>query len=82
MHILRNTGKRIIFHVYNVLFVETSFSKDNKIVDFIILYTKQYIYLCLKQKKFPIFYERIHFLKFEYKIEKKCIIPKATAFNF
>ena len=81
MHILRNTGKRIIFHVHNVLFVETSFSKDNKIVDLIILYTKQYIYLCLKQKKFPIFYERIHFLKFEYKIEKKCIIPKATAFN-
>ena len=30
MHILRNTGKRIIFHVDNDLFGETSFSKDKK----------------------------------------------------
>ena len=39
-----------VFHVYNVLFGETSFSTDNEIVIFIMLYKKQYIYLCLKQK--------------------------------
>ena len=51
MHILRNTGKRIVFHVYNVPFRETSFCNDNKIVNFTFLYINQYIYLCLKQKK-------------------------------
>ena len=55
MHILRNTGKRIVFHVYNVLFGETSFCKDNKIVNFIILHTKQYIYFSLKQKEYQLF---------------------------
>ena len=70
MHILRNTVKRIVFHVYNILFGETSFCKDNKIVKFIILYTKQYIYLCLKQKRIPTLCELIHILKFKYQIEK------------
>ena len=53
IHILRYSGKRIVFHVYNILFGETSLGKDNKIVNFIILCTKQYIYLCLKQKRIP-----------------------------
>ena len=55
MYILRNTGKRIVFHVYYVLFGETSFCKDNKIVNFIILHTKQYIYFSLKQKEYQLF---------------------------
>ena len=33
MHILRNTGKNIVFRVYNVLFCETSFSKDKKNIE-------------------------------------------------
>ena len=33
MHILRNTGKSIVIHVYNVLFCETSFSKDKKNIE-------------------------------------------------
>ena len=59
MHIYRNTQIRIVCHVYNVLFGEMSVSKDNKIENLIILYTKKYIYLCLKQEKFP-FHELIH----------------------
>ena len=82
MHILQNTGKRIVFHVYNILFGETSFSKDNKIVNFIILYTKQYIYLCLKQKRIPTLCELIHFLKFKYKIEKYAYIQKLQHSTF
>ena len=51
MHILRNTGNRIVFHVYNIRFGETSFSKDNKIVNFIILYTKNtFIYVWNKKE--------------------------------
>ena len=34
MHILQNTGKRIVFHVYNILNGETSFSKDKKNCEF------------------------------------------------
>ena len=70
MHISQNTGNRIVFHVYNILFGETSFCKDNKIVNFIILYTKQYI--C----------ELIHFLKFKYKIEKYASIQKLQHSTF
>ena len=33
-----------LVHVYNILYSETSFCKDNKIVNFIILYTKQWTY--------------------------------------
>ena len=71
MHLLRNTGKRIVFHVYNILFSETSFCKDNKIVTFIIFIykTMNLLYLCLKQKRIPTLCELIHFLKFKYKIE-------------
>ena len=79
MHILRNTGKRIVFHIYNILFGETSLSK---IVNFIILYTKQYIYLCLKQNRIPTLCELIHFLKFIYKIEKYASIQKLQHSNF
>ena len=73
----QNTGKRIVFHVYNNIFGETSYSKDNKIVNFIILYTKHYIYLCLKQKRIPTLCELIHI--HDWKI---CLNPKTTAFNF
>ena len=51
----------------------------DKIVNFIILYTKRYIYLCLKLKRTSTFYELIHFLKFKYKVEKCASInPKPT----
>ena len=67
---------KIVSHAYNILFGETSFCKDYNIVNFIILYTKQYIYLYLKQKRIPTLCQLMHFLKFKYKIEKYASIQK------
>ena len=51
MHILRNTGKRIFFHIYDILFGETSLCKDNKIVNFIILYSYKTKHLFMFETK-------------------------------
>ena len=76
MHILRNTVKRIVFHVYNILFGETSFCKDNKIVNFIILYTKQCIYLCLKQKNYTLCVSLYIFWSLKTRLKKYASIRK------
>ena len=68
MHILRNTGKIIVFHVFNILFGETSY--QNCEFYHFTCNTKQNIYLCLKPKRIPTLRELIHFLKFKYKTEK------------
>ena len=80
MHIFRNTGKRIVFHFYNALFGETSIGKDNKIANFIILYTKQDIYLCLKQKKLPIFLWAYIFFEVKIQTWKVCLSLKFSHF--
>ena len=80
MHICRNTGKRIVFHFYNALFGETSIGKDNKIANFIILYTKQDIYLCLKQKKLPIFLWAYIFFEVKIQTWKVCLSLKFSHF--
>ena len=72
MHIYQSTAKRIGFNVVNVLLGELPLSKDNRIVNFLILYTKQYIFLCLKKSKMPRLMELLFYLFNKYKIEK-CI---------
>lgn len=47
MSIYRKTTKRIGFNVINIVFGEKSISVDNKPVNFIMLYTKQFIFICL-----------------------------------
>ncbi|XP_056019638.1 uncharacterized protein LOC125668194 [Ostrea edulis] len=51
MHIYKTTSKRIGFNVLNILLGELPLLKGNRIVNFLILYTKQYIFSCLKKKK-------------------------------
>lgn len=52
MHIYRKTTiLRVGFNVNNVLFGELTLSGYNKVVNFIILYSKEYIINCSKEKK-------------------------------
>lgn len=37
------------FHVFNVIFDEIPLNEGNKVVNFIIMSTKQYIFNCLNQ---------------------------------
>lgn len=49
---LKKTSARVLFNVNNVLFGgELPFRCYNKVVSFIILYTKQYIFNCSKKTK-------------------------------
>lgn len=45
MHIYQSTSIQIGFNVINILLGELSLSKDNKVVTFIILYTKLFIFV-------------------------------------
>ena len=51
MHILRNTGKRIDFHVHNILFGETSFSKDKKKLWILSFYIQNNTFVYVWNKK-------------------------------
>ena len=81
MHILRNTGKRIIFHVYNDLFGETSFSKDKNCENYHFIYKTIHLFM-FETKKIYIFLWAYTFLEVWTHDRKICIIPKATAFKF
>lgn len=49
---LKKTSDRVLFNVNTVLFGgELPFRIYNKVVSFIILYTKQYIFNCSKKTK-------------------------------
>ena len=72
MHTYQSTAKRVGFNLVNVLLGELPLSKGNRIVNFLILYTKQYIFLCLKKGKTPRLMELLFYLRNKYKVEK-CI---------
>ena len=55
MHIYNTTSQRIGFNVVNILLGELPSSKGNKIINLIILYTKQYKFSCLKRANCPTF---------------------------
>lgn len=76
MCIYRKTRKRVGFNITNILFGENTLNVDNKPVNFIILYTKQFIFICLKQNKIPNYVELLHHLSFKYKIEKYVSVKK------
>ena len=51
-HIFITTDIRVCFDINNVMLGDLPLSKHNKVVNFIILWTKQFIFLCLMQKKY------------------------------
>lgn len=67
MHIYQYTSIRISFNVINILLGELPLSKDNKVVNFIILYAKQYLFWCLKKDSLS---GLLFYLYNKYKVEK------------
>lgn len=83
MHIYQSTSLRIGFNVVNILLGELPLSKGNKVVNFIILYTKQYLFCCLKTDILPSLSGLLFYLYNKYKVEKyiacqKCEMQKFT----
>ena len=81
MHIYRKTTKRIGFNFKNIILGEMPFTKDNIIINFVILYTKQYIFSCLLQCKKPNFLGLINHLKLKYNI-KRCVSINNSKLSF
>ena len=78
MHIYTTTSKRIGFNVKNILFGEVPLTKDNLIINFIILYAKQYILACLLQCKIPNILGLLNHLKTKYSVERCVYIHKSN----
>lgn len=70
MHIYQYTSIRISFNVINTLLGELPLSKDNEVVNFIILYGKQYLFCCLKKDILPSLSGLLFYLYNKYKVEK------------
>ena len=82
MLIYRKTAKRIGFNVCNTILGETPLSNENRIVNFLILYTKQYIFTCVKQNKVPYFTGLMYHLKLKHNIEKSIFIHNCEISKF
>ena len=82
MLIYRKTAKRIGFNVCNTILGETHLSNENRIVNFLKLYTKQYIFTCVKQNKVPNFTGLMYHLKFKHQIEKSIFIQNFKILKF
>lgn len=66
---IRETQILVNFNKRNILFGD-QFSKNNLVVNFIILSTKQYIYKSLKQKKIPNISGILNHFQYNYQTEK------------
>lgn len=82
LHIYSTTSKRVGFNVKNILFGETPLMNENLVINFIILYAKQYIFRCLKGSKTPNLYGLIGHLKMYYHVEKFISEKNNTTDNF
>ena len=82
LHIYRKTSERVGFNVSNIILGEIPLSIDNKAMNFIILYVKQYIFICLMQSKEPNLVGLLCHLKLKYHVEKYAAIQKFKMHNF
>ena len=69
LKILEKTQILVNFNKKNILFGD-QFSKNNLVVNSIILITKQYIYKSLKQKKIPNISGILNHFQYNYQTEK------------
>ena len=65
-----------------MIFGEIPLSFSNKVINFVILYVKQYIFICLMQNKEPDLVGLLCHLKFKYQVEKYAAIQKFDIYNF
>ena len=69
-------SKRVEFYICNIIFGEYPLDGENKALNCIILFTKQYIFFCLKQNRVPVFLGLYNYLQLRYKIEKSAYLYK------
>lgn len=62
---IRKHGRQVGFDAINIRFGENSPNVENKPVNLMILYTKQFIFICLKQNNIPNFVEILRHLSFK-----------------
>lgn len=73
---IQKNKKNVDFNVINILFGENSLNVGNRPVNYILLSTKQFIFICLKQNKIPNYVDLLHHLSFKYMIEKYASVEK------
>ena len=49
------------FYEFNINFGEYHLNEENKVLKFMILCSKYYVFLCLKQNKIPVFLGLCHY---------------------
>ena len=82
LHIYVKTKERVGFNLQNVLFGDLPLTRRNKVLNFLILYTKQYIFSSLKQNKLPNIFGLLSHLKFKFNIEKHIAIQNCDVCRF
>lgn len=82
MHIYCKTTNRIGFNITDVIVGEIPLNWGDKVVNFIILYTKQYIFNFLKQKKIPHLKGLLQHIYFKYKVERYISIKSCEIVKF
>lgn len=82
LHIYRKTSERVGFNVSNVILGDLPLSNNNRVINFIILYVKQYIFISLMQNKMPNFLGLLSHLRIKYHVEKYAAIQNQKLRNF
>ena len=80
MLIYRKNAKRISFSDCNTF--ETPLSGENRIINFLILYAKQYLFICVKENNVLNFTGLMFHLKFRHDIEKSIFIQNCEICKF
>lgn len=70
LHIYTTTSNRVGFNVINIILGDTPLNGNNKIINFIILCCKQYIFSCLLQSRIPNLCGLLCHLRMKYYIER------------
>lgn len=82
LHIYRKTSERVGFNVSNVILGDLPLSNNNRVINFIILYVKQYIFISLMQNKMPNFLGLLSHLRIKYHVERYAAIQNQKLRNF
>lgn len=82
IEIYNATAERVGFNITNVIFGELPFQNSNAVVNFLIIFTKQYIFYCVKNKKCPNIKGLLNHLQTNYSVEKSICLRNSCMNKF
>lgn len=82
LHIYRTKRERLGFNAVNFILGEMPLSQSNRVKNFIILLSKQYIFACLLQNKEPTLCGLLCHIKMKYCIERCVSIHNSKLADF